>query len=208
MEGVLPTTDEEGVKPLRVSFNEGFFFLRLYHIFATYESQMQVYDQLFLTLHKVGDINGEDTKSINTKLSQFADPNVFTYTTINNTDATTTIDNLDLTRHLPQLTVSYDNIHNRLNDNLGRLGLAGDDAVKPERVTTGENFRALQPTAAFQQSVLNKLANLTDRITTHFKQQVNFSASLQSNPQGIPETGYTEEDQYKSVKPNENNDKS
>lgn len=204
---VLPVIDGEQIHPLRVSFDEGYFFLRLYHIFSTYESQMQVYDQLFLTLHKVGDINGEDTKSINTKLSQFSDPTVFTYTTISNNDSTTTIDNLDLTRHLPQLTVSYDNIHNRLNDNLGRLGLAGDDAVKPERVTTGENFRALQPTAAFQQSVLNRLANLTERITTHFNQQVTFTASLQSNPQGIPEMGYTQENQYQSVKPAKGDDK-
>lgn len=194
---MLPLIDGEEIKPLRVSFNEGFFFLRLYDIFATYESQMQVYDQLFLTLHKVGDINGEDAKSIQVKLSQFSDPTVFTYTAINNSDSTTTIDDLNLTRHLSQLDTSYDNIHNRLNDRLGRLGLAGDDAVKAERVTTGENFRALQPTAAFQQSILNRLSSLSNRISTHFKQEVNFIGSLQSNPQGIPEVGYTKEERYK-----------
>lgn len=199
--------DEEPIHPLRVSFNEGFFFLRLYDIFATYEAQMQVYDQFFLTLHKVGDINGEDTKSITTKLSQFSDANVFTYTAINNADATTTIDNLDLTRHLPQLTVSYDNIHNRLNDRLSRLGLAGDDSVKPERVTTGENFRAMQPTAAFQYSILNKLEVVTDRLSKHFGVSVMFNAALNSNSQGIPQMGYTPEESYKSVKPSGDNDK-
>lgn len=198
----MPIIDGDPPNPLRVSFNEGFFFIRLYDIFANYEAQMQVYDQLFLTLHKVGDINGEDTKSISTKMSQFSESGVFTYTTVNNTDATTTIDNLDLTRHMPQLTVSYDNIHNRLNDRLARLGLAGDDSVKPERVTTGENFRALQPTAAFQNSVLNRLANLTERVSKHFNQMVIFVTTIQSNQQGIPQTPYVQEEPHQSARPN------
>lgn len=185
---MLPEVNGQKVHPIRASFNEGFFFLRVYDIFATYESQMQVYDQLFLALHKVGDINAEDGKSIQAKMSQFSDPTVFTYTTINSTDSTTTIDNLNLTRHLSQLDTSYDNIHNRLNDRLARLGLAGDDSVKPERITTGENFRALQPTTAFQLSILSKLRVVSRRMVNRFGQEVKFTIALHPNSQGIPQT--------------------
>lgn len=182
----LPVIEESKKTPIRFTFNEGFMFTRLYHIFAQYESQMQTYKALFNALHKVGDINGEDTKSIDAKKQQLDSSGVFTHTVIAQVESTTTIENLELVPLMPQLTESYDNIHALLNDSLGRLGLAGDDSTKAERITTGENFRALQPNMAFQQAIQHMLDNVTERIQVHFKQSVKFSTSIEPNQQGIP----------------------
>lgn len=176
-------------QPIRFSFNEGQLFMRLYQIFAQYEAQMQTYKMLFNALHKVGDINGEDIKCIQTKQRQFEEPGVFTSTAINQTEATTTVQNLELIDQITALKESYDNITTLLNDSLARLGLAGDDSTKAERVTTGENFRALQPNMAFQQAILNRLEVVTDRISIHFSQDVKFMESITPNEQGIPING-------------------
>lgn len=184
----LPVIEDGEKTPIRFSFNEGFMFTRLYHIFAQYESQMQTYKSLFNALHKVGDINAEDTKAINSKKQQMDSSEVFTHTVIAQVDSTTTIENLELVQLMPQLTESYDNIHALLNDSLGRLGLAGDDSTKAERITTGENFRALQPNMSFQQAIQHTLDNVTDRLQQHFQQTVKFTSNIQPNEQGIPIT--------------------
>lgn len=147
---------------------------------------MQTYKMLFNALHKVGDINGEDIKCIQTKQKQFEEPGVFTSTAINQTEATTTVENLELIDQISALGESYDNITTLLNDSLSRLGLAGDDSTKAERITTGENFRALQPNMAFQQSILNRLETVTERIRIHFGEEVKFLRTLSPNKQGIP----------------------
>lgn len=182
----LPILEEDPKYPIRFSFNEGLFFTRLYNIFAQYESQMQTYKALFNALHKVGDINGEDVKAIDVKQRQFEAPGVFTQTAMNQKEGTTTVDNLELVNNMSSLTESYDNIHALLNDSLGRLGLAGDDSTKAERITTGENFRALQPNMAFQQAIMNRLETVTNRIQTHFQQDVKFINGIKPNEQGIP----------------------
>lgn len=161
-------------------------FTRLYQIFAQYEAQMQTYKSLFNALHKVGDIVGEDGKAIETKKAQFDSPETFTSTVIAQVDSTTTIENLELVQLMPQLTESYDNIHALLNDSLGRLGLAGDDSTKAERITTGENFRALQPNMSFQQAMQRALDNVSKRIQLQFNQTVTFNTNIQPNEQGIP----------------------
>lgn len=147
---------------------------------------MQTYKALFNALHKVGDINGEDVKAIDVKQRQFEAPGVFTQTAMNQKEGTTTVDNLELVNNMSSLTESYDNIHALLNDSLGRLGLAGDDSTKAERITTGENFRALQPNMAFQQAIMNRLETVTNRIQTHFQQDVKFINGIKPNEQGIP----------------------
>lgn len=160
--------------------------MQLFQIFSTYESQMQTYKLLFNSLHKIGDINGEDITSIQTKEKQFQSPSTFTSTAINQKESTTTVENLNLIEHIPRLKESYDAITAQLNDSLGRLGLAGDDSTKAERVTTGENFRALQPNMSFQQAILNRLEIVSERIQKHFQQEVLFIQGLQPNQQGIP----------------------
>lgn len=160
--------------------------MQLYQIFSTYESQMQTYKLLFNSLHKIGDINGEDITSIQTKERQFQAPSTFTSTATNQKESTTIVESLGLIEHIPRLKESYDTITALLNDSLGRLGLAGDDSTKAERVTTGENFRALQPNMAFQQAIINRLEVVTERIRTHFNQEVLFTQGLQPNEQGIP----------------------
>lgn len=147
---------------------------------------MQTWKLMFNALHKVGDINGEDITAIHTKEKQFQAPSTFTSTAINQKESTTTVEDLGLIEHLPMLKESYDSITTLLNDSLGRLGLAGDDSTKAERVTTGENYRALQPNMAFQQAILNRLETVTERISKHFKQDVVFIQGLQPNEQGIP----------------------
>lgn len=186
VEEFLPIIEDSKRTPIRVSFNEGFMFTRLYEIFAQYEAQMQTYKRLFNALHKVGDINGEDMKAIENKKVQMDSPGVFTHTVVAQVESTTTIDNLELVALMPQLTESYDNIHALLNDSLGRLGLAGDDSTKAERITTGENFRALQPNMSFQQTIQHRLDNVSKRIQTHFQQSVKFENKLKPNEQGIP----------------------
>lgn len=182
----LPIKEQTKITPIRVSFNEGYMFTRFYQIFATYEAQMQTYKKLFNALHKIGDINGEDTKAIQSKISQMDSPEVFTYTVSDQADNMTTIENLNLVQNMSQLTESYDNIHALLNDSLAKLGLAGDDSTKAERITTGENFRALQPNMSFQQAILRALNNVTERIQKRFNQSVQFSTSIHPNQQGIP----------------------
>lgn len=182
----LPKEGEDVIQPLRFSFNEGILFMRLYQIFAQYEAQLQTHKALFNALHKVGDINGEDKKSIDNKQKQFEMPGVFTSTAMDQKASTTVVENLELTQHIPMLKESYDNITTIVNDSLARLGFAGDDSTKAERVTTGENFRALQPNAAFQQAILNRLECVTERIRNNFKQEVAFTNGIQPNEQGIP----------------------
>lgn len=182
----LPKDGEDVIQPLRFSFNEGILFMRLYQIFSQYEAQLQTFKLMFNALHKVGDITGEDVNSINTKQKQFESPAVFTTTAINQKASTTTVENMELVQHIPVLKESYDNITTVVNDSLARLGFAGDDSTKAERVTTGENFRALQPNAAFQQAILNRLECVTERIRNAFKQEVLFNQGIQPNEQGIP----------------------
>lgn len=194
-EDFLPKVDELVKNPLRFTFNEGQLFMQLYQIFSRYEAQLQIYDQMFTGLHKIGDINGEDITSIQTKEKQFQSPSVFTSTAVNQKESTTTVEDLSLLTHIPTLKETYDNITTRLNDSLGRLGLAGDDSTKAERVTTGENFRALQPNMAFQQAILNRLEIVTERIRKHFQQEVIFIQGLQPNEQGIPITEDVQDDE-------------
>lgn len=182
----LPKDGDESIQPLRFSFNEGILFMRLYQIFSQYEAQLQTYKLMFNALHKVGDITGEDVNAITTKQKQFESPSVFTSTAIHEKAATTTVENLELVQHITLLKESYDSITTALNDSLARLGFAGDDSTKAERVTTGENFRALQPNMAFQQAILNRLECVTDRIRNAFKQDVLFNQGIQPNEQGIP----------------------
>lgn len=182
----LPKVDELVKSPLRFTFNEGQLFMQLYQIFSQYEAQMQTWKLMFNALHKVGDINGEDITSIQTKEKQFQAPSTFTSTAINEKASTTTVEDLGLIEHIPRLKESYDSITTLLNDSLGRLGLSGDDSTKAERVTTGENYRALQPNMAFQQAILNRLETVTERINKHFNQEVVFIQGLQPNEQGIP----------------------
>lgn len=181
--------------------------MQLFQIFSTYESQLQTYKQMFNALHKIGDINGEDITSIQTKEKQFQSPSTFTSTAINQTESTTTVESLGLIDHIPKLKDSYDSITTLLNDALGRLGLAGDDSTKAERVTTGENFRALQPNMAFQQAILNRLEIVSERIQKHFNQEVVFNQGLQPNEQGIPINENSQElETYSPIK--ESNQKS
>lgn len=182
IEVILP----DDKRPIRFSFNEGQLFMRLYQIFAQYEAQMQTHKLLFNALHKIGDINGEDIKSIQTKQKQFEEPGVFTTTAINQTLATTTVENLELIPHITALRESYDIISTTINDSLSRLGLAGDDSTKCERITTGENFRALQPNMAFQEAIINRLETVTERLKIHFDVDVKFEKAIKPNEQGIP----------------------
>lgn len=206
-EEFLPKEDELVKSPLRFTFNEGKLFMQLFQIFSTYESQLQTYKQMFNALHKIGDINGEDITSIQTKEKQFQSPSTFTSTAINQTESTTTVESLGLIDHIPKLKDSYDSITTLLNDALGRLGLAGDDSTKAERVTTGENFRALQPNMAFQQAILNRLEIVSERIQKHFNQEVVFNQGLQPNEQGIPINENSQElETYSPIK--ESNQKS
>lgn len=178
----------EEFKPIRFSFNDGFMFKRLFHIFSQYEAQMQTYKRLFLALHKVGDINGEDAKAVDSKKAQLASHDITTQTLLADDDSMTTIQDLQLVDKMPQLEISYNSITTLLNDSLARLGLAGDDSTKCARITTGENFRALQPNMAFKEAIKHQLENVTHRIQKYFAQLVEFEDTIQPNEQGIPVT--------------------
>lgn len=194
----LPIIDENPKHPIRCSFNDGFLFIRLYEIFAHYESQRQTYKRLFNALHKVGDITGEDISSIQNKELQFHSAGVFTYTPMTEKSSTVVVEDLKLIERIKALHDSYDIIQTDLNDALGKLGLAGDDSTKAERITTGENFRALQPNMSYQQTIQHRLDIISERLKTHFNQSVTFINTLKPNEQGIPVPNINDKESNKS----------
>lgn len=197
LDSEIPMTWKE---PIRFSFNEGFYFSRLFHIFNEYETLLQIYKRLMIGLPKVGDINAEDINAVQSKIKQLQKTEIFTHSVLAKPEEAATINNSKLFELMPHLTTYYDLIHANLNDQLARLGIAGDDSTKAERITTGENFRALQPNMAFQQSILNELENFTFRINKHFSQSVKFTNSLAPNEQGIPIAGEPNTNDNENIK--------
>lgn len=186
----IKLTPEQEKLIKRVSFNDGFFFLRLFKIFSTYEAQMQSYIRLFKTLHKSVVITGNNSTDVNNKLTDLLSANVHISKTQDDIKHGLWFSNAELHKDIPNLDLSYHVIQTQLNDSLGRLGLGGDDSTKAERVTTGENFRALQPNSAFQQAMLLELNNVSDLISSDgMPIYLKFDLALKPNMQGVPVEG-------------------
>lgn len=185
----------------RVSFNDGFFFLRLFKIFSSYEAQMQSYIRLFKILHKAVTVKGNNATIVNNKVSDLLSANIHIAKTQDDLKYGNSIQSAELHKDIPNLDISYHVIQTQLNDSLGRLGLGGDDSTKAERVTTGENFRALQPNSAFQQAILLELNNVSNLLTSEgISIQLKFDLSLKPNEQGVPIDGKNKLENDKSNK--------
>lgn len=184
--GIKLTPEHEKIIK-RVTFNEGFFFTRLFRIFSTYESNMQSYLRLFKILHTPIFIRGDNVNSINTKLSEILTANAHIPKPQSDFKHGLIVDSTKLHQDIDKLDLSYHVIQTQLNDSLARLGLGGDDSTKAERITTGENFRALQPNSSFQEAILHELNNVAYLLKLDgTKIDINFDITLKPNTQGIP----------------------
>lgn len=183
----IKLTPEQEAQMKRFSFNDGYFFTRLFKIFATYETEMQTYIRFFKTLHTPIKISGITPDSIDNKLTEILSPNIHIAVTQNDLKDNTHIYNTGLHENMDSLDLSYHVIQTELNDSLARLGLGGDDSTKAERITTGENFRALQPNSSFQQAILLELNNMGEILSVDTPGiKLKFELTLQPDEKGIP----------------------
>lgn len=176
----IELTPEQESQMRLLSFNEGFFFIRLFRIFSNYEAQMQSYLRLFKVMHTPVKINAVSSTGIENKITELLSAQVHLTHDIKHPGEVTST---EFQKYIPHLDLSYHVIQTQLNDDLARLGLSGDDSTKCERVTTGENFRALQPNHTFQQAILIELNKIGALIN---KPELKFEKALVPNEQGVP----------------------
>lgn len=187
------------ILPLRATYNEGYMFPRVYHIYKQYEAQMQSYFRLFFTLNKSVVLSATTDKGLENKIQELYS----VQPVIMNTRATskTRAKKMELVQEIPMLKEYYDNIITLLNDELMELGLGGDSSTKCEKLTTGENFRDLLPSTMLQNSILHSLENFSEQMKKRYKQELKFDNVLSPNEQGIPLTGQQQNMNKQKPKP-------